>query len=205
MSRLFATLYDPVLALSERACLGAWRRELLRAATGQVLEIGAGTGHNLTYFPGSVTSLILTEPNRAMRARLLSNLTGLENEPQVVADPAEHLGFDRDRFDCVVATFVLCSVSDLSRALTELRRVLRDDGQLLLLEHIPAPPNSATRRLQERLDPLWSRAAGGCHLNRDLMTALDVAGFAPAEIIHDQIAWAPTFLRHALRGRFSKR
>jgi SAM-dependent methyltransferase len=92
---------------------------------------------------------------------------------------AEQLPLDSASFDCVVCTYTLCTVPDPVAALAEMRRVLRPGGRLLFAEHGLAP-DAGVARWQSRLDPYWSRIAGGCHLTRDVPKLLDDAGFTSA-------------------------
>src|SRR5215471_16874327 len=135
-SRFFALTYDRQLAKVERAGLRSMREQLLGGATGRVLEIGAGTGANLSLYGDGVGSLTLTEPERPMLRRLERKLNGSQPQPVVLRAPAEDLPFDDDTFDTVVSTLVLCGVDDQPRAVRELHRVLRPAGRLLFLEHV---------------------------------------------------------------------
>jgi SAM-dependent methyltransferase len=160
---------------AERGPLGTRRRELLREASGRVLEIGAGTGANLPHYP-AVTRLVLTEPDAAMRRRIRPRLAGAGFPVEVRDAPAERLPFPDGSADTVVATLVLCSVDDPARALAEVRRVLRPGGRLLFLEHVRARGRAA--RWQDRIAPVWRRLAGGCRPNRETVEAITSAGFA---------------------------
>lgn len=167
--RLYAALYDALLWPVERFYFGRLRRELLAAARGRVLEIGAGTGANLPHY-GSGVRLVLSEPDPAMLRRAPRRGT-----PAVVAS-AEQLAFADGSFDTVVSTLVLCTVADPARVLGEIRRVLRPGGRFLLLEHVRSS-NPATAGLQSRLTPGWKKLIRGCHLDRDTASALATAGF----------------------------
>ena len=124
--RIFAGIYDHVMAKTEQAGLGAHRRALLAAASGDVLEIGAGTGTNLLYYEGKgLQTLTLTEPEKPMARRLKKRILERRPDAKLLRAPAEDLPFNDDSFDTVVATLVLCTVDDQPRALRELRRVLR--------------------------------------------------------------------------------
>ena len=168
---MFAPLYDLMQAPLERGVLGPMRDDLLGGLTGDVLDVGAGTGVNLPYFR-SAGRVVAVEPDRSMRARLATRAGGAE----VVAAPAEDLPFPDASFDAVVATLVLCSVADLDHALAQIRRVLRPDGRLVVLEHVRGQGRLAW--WQDHLNPLWSRLVGGCQLNRDTRAAMVRAGFA---------------------------
>ena len=170
-SRLFALAYDPFLARAEQLGIADARRDLLAGATGDVLEIGAGTGLNLPYYPAAAR-VTFTEPDPHMAKRLR------RRGAEVVEAGAEALPFADDSFDVVVSTLVLCTVPDVPAALAEVRRVLRADGTLLFLEHVRAPAGSSVERWQERLHGPWKAFACGCHCNRDLLTTLAGASFA---------------------------
>lgn len=165
---LSALLYDPVLALGERRGMAARRRALLRPLRGRVLEIGAGTGLNLPHYPSDL-ELVLTEPDRAMAARLRRRF-GVD----VVPAPAEALPFEDASFDAVVSTLVLCTVDDPGAALAELRRVLRPGGRLVFIEHVRASGRLAC--WQDRLVRPWRRVAAGCRCNRPTLDTLRDAG-----------------------------
>lgn len=172
--RLFAALYDRLNAKAERAWLGRRRADLVARASGQVLEVGAGTGANLAHYRG-VEQVVVAEPDPAMRSRLRARL-GSAAVPVVVSeDPAEHLGYPDASFDTVVSTLVLCSVANPEAALAELRRVLRPGGKLLVLEHVRAEGHRVA--WQDRVTPIWRRLGAGCHPNRDTAAAIEHAGF----------------------------
>ncbi|MBA2349070.1 MAG: class I SAM-dependent methyltransferase [Solirubrobacterales bacterium] len=172
--RLFTAIYDPFLAWGERAGMGALRRSLLSEAQGDVLEIGAGTGLNLDAYPPGVASLTLADPEPSMVARLRGRAE--ENGHEVVEAGAESLPFADASFDTVVSTLVLCTVTDVTASLAEIRRVLRPGGRLLAIEHVRAEAHGL-RRWQDRLHGPWLRFGYGCHCNRDTVASLAAAGF----------------------------
>lgn len=195
---LSARLYDAVLSVAERAALGRWREELLAQARGVVLEIGAGTGANLPFYPSAVERLLLLEPDPAMRARLVQRTPAAGT---VLSGSARQLPLATDSVDTVVSTLVLCSVGDPAPAVAELRRVLRPGGQLLVLEHVAATDGSRTRVAQHLLTPAWSRIAGGCSLARDTRRALVAGGFDASGLRDDRLPVPLPVVRPVLRGR----
>ncbi|MHB1509323.1 MAG: class I SAM-dependent methyltransferase [Acidimicrobiales bacterium] len=172
--RLFAAVYDRLNAHAERTWLGQRRADLVARATGEVLEIGAGTGANLSHYHG-VERVVAAEPDPAMRTRLTARLDRAAVPVEVSDAPAEHLGLPDASVDTVVSTLVLCSVADPDATLAELRRVLRPGGQLLVLEHVRGEGRRA--RWQDLVTPLWRQVGAGCHPNRDTVAAIERAGF----------------------------
>jgi ubiquinone/menaquinone biosynthesis C-methylase UbiE len=171
---LFAALYDPISASTERRWMGDRRRRLLAGAHGAVLEIGGGTGANLAHYR-DVDRVTITEPDPFMRDRIGPKLEDACVPVEISAAGAEALPFPDGSFDTVVSTLVLCTVPDQEAALDELRRVLRPGGRLLFIEHVRAA--GSTARWQDRLEPLWRRLLGGCHPNRDTVAAIEEAVF----------------------------
>lgn len=204
MSRLFAAIYDRLMAGSEEACVRDWRAELLGGLSGRVLEIGAGTGLNLPHYSRSaVTELVLAEPDPAMRKRLDIKAVAQGVRATISDAPAEALPFEDASFDAVVSTLVLCSVRDQRDALAEIARVLVPGGRLVFLEHVAADPATKPERLrrQRRVEPVWKRVAGGCHLTRDTERAIRDAGFMFAvEPTRESMRKAFTFVRPTVRG-----
>jgi SAM-dependent methyltransferase len=191
-SRVFALTYDPCLARAERRGLAEARCTLVAQANGRTLEIGAGTGLNVPFYPAGA-DVVYTEPDPNMARRLRRR--GVE----VVTAGAEALPFPDDSFDTVVSTLVLCTVPDVLAALREARRVLRPGGQLLFLEHVRAPAGSSLERWQDRLHGPWKAFACGCHCNRDLGAAFVQAGYATDGA---QLEWRfmPAIVRPVITG-----
>lgn len=170
-SRFTAAIYDAFLALGERRGMRATRRDLLSGARGRVLEIGAGTGLNLSHYPDAIDELVLVEPSAPMADRLEARRAKLGRRAHIVAAPAETLPFGDGSFDTVVSTLVLCTVHDPDAALAEVRRVLRPGGRLLFCEHV----RSDTPRLsrwQDRLADAWAAVADGCRCNRETLDTI---------------------------------
>lgn len=199
-SWLSALVYDPFMWWAERAGMADRRRRLLAAARGSVLELGAGTGLNLTHYPDGLDRLVLVEPERHMARRLAGRLGSLERQAEVLRAPAEALPFDDDTFDTVVSTLVLCTVEDQVRSLQEIRRVLHPDGSLLFLEHV----RSDTPRLarwQDRLQGPWQSFTDGCNCNRQTLERLHEASFVVA--VNERARWRrmPPIVRPLVSGR----
>lgn len=201
MSWLMAAMYDRCMRASEKACLARWRAEVLRDLAGEVLEIGAGTGLNLPHYPEAVTRLVLCEPDRHMRRRLRAKCGSSAGPRLEVSDASlEALPMGPASFDGVVASLVLCSVPDQPAALAEIARVLRPGGRLAFLEHVAAEANPRRLRWQRRLEPLWRRAMGNCHLTRRTEAAIRAAGFEILQIQRESMRKAMPLVRPSIRG-----
>jgi ubiquinone/menaquinone biosynthesis C-methylase UbiE len=203
VSFIFVKIYDRFMRASEDACLKAWRETLLAQAEGAVLELGAGTGANLPYYGAGVKRLVLSEPDSHMHRRLEQRCADAGHGPrsiELLQAGAEALPFADASFDFVVSTLVLCSVNDIAAALHEVKRVLRPNGSLLYLEHVAAPEDSKRRRWQARVEPLWKRLAGNCHLTRLTSESIRKAGFSIESERAESMRKAMPLLRPTVRG-----
>jgi SAM-dependent methyltransferase len=179
--RWFAAVYDRLIEPASRAKMEPLRRFAAGEAHGRVIEIGAGTGANLPYYDWpQVDALYLTEPDPHMAKRIQGRIDELPAEARgtvyTVEAPAESLPFQDGEFDCAVITLALCSVQDLDASLRELRRVLKPDGEVRLVEHVKGGALTATA--QRVVQPVYGWLAGGCNLSRETEAGLRAAGFA---------------------------
>ena len=199
--RVFSALYDRFLANSERAGLAARRHELLAAAHGATLELGAGTGLNLRHYPPAVSRLVLLEPSPPMAARLRARVAAQAGDRavEVVEGGGEALPFADDEFDTVVATLVLCTIPDPAAALREVGRVLRPGGELLFLEHVRSQ-DPAAARWQDRLETPWSWIGAGCHCNRDTLATLHASPLTVDRVRDDRVPKALPLVRPMIVG-----
>ena len=153
------------------------RQKLVPSARGRVLEVGIGTGLNLPFYdPDHVEEVVGLDPAPAMTELATEAASAAPFPVSFVSAGAEEIPLESDRFDTVVLTYTLCSIPDHQAALREMARVLEPDGQLLFCEHGLAP-DASVRKWQNRVDPLWRRLGGGCHLNRDIPDLIGRGGF----------------------------
>ncbi len=167
--RLFALYYPRLLALSENAGQRETRRELISRAAGRTLELGAGSGINLSHYTRRVTELVITEPSPHMIRHLESRLAeeSLSCGPaQLIRAGAESLPFEDATFDTIVATYILCTTPDPALVLDEVHRLLRPGGRYLFMEHVHAGEGTLLGRFQDLVEVPHRYLAAGCHPNR---------------------------------------
>ena len=165
-------LYDGLCAVVERTGLGEWRRWLAGGARGRTLDVGCGTGRGLPLY-GPAVSVIGLDPAWDSLGRARRRAPGVP----LVQGSAEALPFRTGTFDTVVSSLVFCSVADPARGLAEVKRVLRLEGRLRMIEHVRSR-RAWKAMFQDRVQPLWTWASGGCRPNRETERAVESAGFA---------------------------
>jgi ubiquinone/menaquinone biosynthesis C-methylase UbiE len=154
------------------------RSQIVPQASGDVLELGCGGGINMEFYaPDRVTRLTGLDPSQELLAmsRAAAQARGIDAD--IRGGIGEAMPFESGRFDTVVTTFTLCSVADPAAVLAEIRRVLKPGGTALFLEH-GAAPDAGVAKWQRRIEPLWKRIGGNCHLTRPIADAYARAGFA---------------------------
>lgn len=176
--RILPRLID--VALGDRVTRG-WRERVCRELTGDVLEVGFGSGTNLPHYGDGVTSVLAVEPSDRAWEIAQSRIAHFVRPVRRIGLDGAQVDLPDRSVDAVVSTWTMCTIPDLTAALSEIRRVLRPGGRLHFVEHSLAPTNRVAR-IQRRLQPAWGRAAGGCHLDRDIPSLLSEAGYTVPDL-----------------------
>jgi ubiquinone/menaquinone biosynthesis C-methylase UbiE len=171
----------------QNAAARAERARCIPSAGGLVLEVGVGSGLNLPFYGPGVQRLYGLDPSAELIAMARRRAGRVVFPVEFLEGSAEAIPLATGAVDCVVTTWTLCTIPGPTRALREMRRVLRPAGRLLFVEH-GRSPDPRIVRWQDRLTPLWRRIAGGCHLNRPIDRLLAEGGFDVVELERGYIA-----------------
>jgi ubiquinone/menaquinone biosynthesis C-methylase UbiE len=176
------------------------RGKVVPLAQGRVLEVGMGPGLNLPFYdPARVQMVWGLEPCHGMRSLAQPRIDEAPFPVTWLDLPGEEIPLEDASVDTVLLTYTLCTIPDWRRALEGMRRVLKPGGKLVFCEHGLAP-DPGVRRWQNRLDPLWQKIAGGCHVNRPIAELLQAGGFAVAGVHNEYVARTPRFLGYHYLG-----
>lgn len=186
--RLFANFYERTSRSGgEKSFMNPLRREVVGQAHGVVLEIGAGNGLNFAFYnPKIVERVEAIEPNGTMLRYARTRAEAARVPIHLTQSSVEGLPFTDESFDSVVVTLVFCSVDDPLRGLSEVRRVLKPNGSLLMVEHVRAHGGIMVT-MQNIVTPITRLVAGNCHWNCDTERTVIQAGFTIEQ--RRDIAW----------------
>ena len=169
------------------------RRRVCEGLSGQVIEIGFGSGHNVPFYPETVRGVAAVEPADLAWKLAGKRLAATEVPVQRAGLDGQSLPIPDDSFDSALSTWTLCTIPDAAAALREVRRVLRPGGALHFVEHGLAP-DERVQRWQRRLEPMEKRLFGGCHLTRPILEMLTDAGYTISEVDVFYEKGAPKFV-----------
>ena len=158
------------------------REKVVPLARGRVLEVGVGSGLNFPYYDASrVTKVWGLDPSLEMTRMAEKAADSVSFEVEFIGLPGEEIPLEDNSVDTVVITYTLCSIPETGPALRQMARVLNPGGKLIFCEH-GAAPDASVRRWQDRINPVWKRLGGGCHLNRAIPSLIEEGGFRIEEM-----------------------
>ena len=187
----FARAYARAVEGMNRRGATEHRRRMLAGLNGSVVELGAGAGSSFSLYPPTVTRVLALEPDDYLRGLALQEARTVPTPVTVIPGVAERIPAETGSVDAVVVSLVLCSVQDQGTVLAEIRRVLKPGGTLAYYEHVRSE-RPLVAAVEDLLTPVWRRAAGGCHPNRDTLGAIRAAGFAIQD--NERFGFAPSAL-----------
>lgn len=169
------------------------REKVVPGAKGVVLEIGIGTGLNLPHYnPEKVERVIGLDPSEESWELAAKRVAEVDFEVEFVGLPEGEIPLDDSSVDTILVTYALCTIPDPVAALQGMKRVLRPTGELIFCEHGKAPDENV-HKWQNRLDGIWGKIAGGCHLNRDIPAILSAGGFEVSAMDEMYLPKSPRF------------
>lgn len=178
----------------------ARRKQITPRASGTVLEVGFGSGHNLPFYDNDkVNKLFALEPSEGMRKRAAERLAQTPLDVELLDLPGERIPLDADSVDSILITYTMCTIPGIQDALGEMRRVLRPGGHMYFCEHGRAPDQKIAR-FQDKIDKPWGALFGGCHVNRNIPELLRGAEFNITELQEEYIEKAPKFAGYTYMG-----
>lgn len=195
-TQIFPRLMDWVMA---RPAFSQLREALLQLASGEVLEIGFGTGLNLRHYPTTITRLSIVDPATLLPAKVARRMAAAPYPIQTTHVTAENLPFPDRHFDYVVSTWTLCTIPDPVQALQEVARVLKSEGHFLFLEH-GRSEDQKIAAWQDRLNPIQNVMGCGCHLNRQIDRLITQSGLSIAHLDRFSMQGVPRLAGEMYRG-----
>jgi len=158
------------------------RKKVVPNAEGIVLEVGIGSGLNLPFYDNSkVTQIWGLDPSEELSSMAKETAKNLNLDVKFISSGAEEIPLPDNYFDTALVTYTMCTIPEVIRANIEIKRVLKNTGKLIFCEHGKAPDLNIAK-WQSRIDPIWGKLAGGCHLNRDIPSLLEDSGYKIIEL-----------------------
>lgn len=179
------------------------RKKVVPNAKGVVLEIGMGTGLNLPHYDkNNITKIIGLDPSKESNkfAKELADKNNIDIE--FLQSGAEEINLPDQSIDTILITYTLCTIPELRPSLNEIKRVMRNDGKVLFLEHGKSP-DKRVQKFQNFLNPVWGKVFGGCNLNRDIPSLLIESGLKISKLNEMYIPKTPKFIGYNFWGEAS--
>lgn len=169
------------------------RKKVVPNAEGIVLEVGIGSGLNLPFYDNSkVTRIWGLDPSEELSFMAKETAKNLDLDVKFISSGAEEIPLPDNYFDTALVTYTMCTIPEVIRANIEIKRVLKNTGKLIFCEHGIAPDLNIAK-WQSRIDPIWGKLAGGCHLNRDIPSILEDSGYEIIKLDQMYLPSTPKF------------
>jgi ubiquinone/menaquinone biosynthesis C-methylase UbiE len=175
------------------------RARVCSGLSGNVVEVGFGTGLNAPYYPPEVATVAAVEPSAVCMRIAQPRIARIAANVEFAGLTGESLDLPSENFDAALSTWTLCTIPDVNAALAEIRRVLKPGGRFHFVEHGHAPDGSVAR-WQERIEPPWKRLAGGCHVTRQIGKLIEGAGFRVDALDAYYVKGEPKVLGYTFEG-----
>ncbi len=194
--------------LQDKALNGEVEREVrprvCDGLSGDVVELGFGTGLNAPYYPPEVTTIHAIEPSLECMRLAEPRIEACAASVEVAGLTGEHLDLPSEEFDAVLSTWTLCTIPDIDGALAETHRVLKPGALFHFVEHGHSP-DMRVARWQERLEPFSKRLTGGCHITRRIEAHIEAAGFIIEKLDKYYAKGVPKPFGYTFEGRARRR
>jgi ubiquinone/menaquinone biosynthesis C-methylase UbiE len=178
------------------------RARVVAGLSGEVLELGFGSGRNLPHAPETVRRYLAVEPALVCRKLAAQRVADAPFPVEWIGLDGQDIPLEDESVDHVLATWTLCTIPDVERALQETRRVLRRGGTFHFVEH-GRSPKPQVAKWQDRITPLWGQLFGGCHLNRPTDRLVEEAGLTLNRVRNFNMG-GPEMIGFAFEGTASK-
>lgn len=194
-----------IVATKKRLFSNLEEQKTNRSQKLQILEIGVGGGANFTFYPPG-SQVVCLDPNPNFRSYIQQSIEESNVEmKRFIQGFAEKLEtVEDDSVDSVVCSMVLCSVRDLDKTMSEVRRVLKPNGTFYFIEHVAAKRGTCLNRVQGWLNPIWYCFSGDCQVNKETGKAVDRAGFSQTSINYLNLNTYVFLIRPILWGTATK-
>jgi len=187
----------------DRKDLREIRDRVCSGLTGDVVEIGFGTGLNSPHYPAEVVKVAAVEPSALCVRIAQPRIAATTAEVKLAGLTGEALDLPSEEFDAALSTWTLCTIPKVDAALAEIRRVLKPGGKFHFVEHGHAP-DARVARWQKRIEPPWKRVAGGCHVTRPIPELIEGAGFHMEALETYYMKGEPKIFGYTFEGIASK-
>ena len=180
------------------------RKKIVPSAKGVVLEIGIGTGLNLPFYnKNNVSKIIGLDPSESLTEFAKVAAKKVDIDLELIHSGAEDINLENDSVDTVLITYTLCTIPDIEKSISEIKRVLKNDGNLIFCEHGKSPDKHIAN-IQSFINPLWGIIFGGCNINRDIPKIIQDAHFEIDSMEQMYLPNTPKFVGYNYWGSAKK-